>query len=277
MGIVIEDVDLEFVSAPIRKPARIILSGPKGVGKTFLAGHMPRAFIVSTEQGADQTKFPRVEVSDWDGLRIAVRNFHTRRHSFKSLVIDAGNAEAYLQRWVLANENSRLKAQGLSTLDSFGAMNGGWGGHRESLERWQALASYLDTVREDRNANIAFVFHAKDKVQRNPSGADYKCWTLAATDGVGEFLKGWCDASLFLDYETNISGDGKRPGKMTTTGKRELTCLRSDGVDHAKNRYGLPETIDGTAHSLFSRIARFLPEGLAIAERIEGEKGEVDE
>ena len=92
--------------------------------------------------------------------------------------------------------------------------------------------------------NVVFVAHSTVKRTSPPDLTDgYDRWELKLSKQVSPLLKEWCDALLFVNYETRtVEGTDGRT-KALGGRKRVIHTERSAAFD-AKNRYGLAPVLD---------------------------------
>ena len=96
-----------------KRPAKVLLYGTGGIGKTTFASTIPNSLILDLEQGANNIDCARVVVTEADELRESFIWF-AKQTEFKTLVIDS---------WTTAERiitNSLLKEHGWPNLEKPG-------------------------------------------------------------------------------------------------------------------------------------------------------------
>lgn len=262
----------------VRGPAKLIVYGREGIGKTKWASLAPRPIVISAERGTDQMRnVMRKEVQSWDEFRSVVMSVARRKHGYKTLVIDGMTAlESMLWRWLCAN--NRPPCESIEEVgDGFGK------GFTKAQERWAALTVTLDKVIvEGRGMNVVFVGHSEASVFKNPEGQDYNRYRIAMNVKAAEVLRRWAHSVLFMGTNARIIGGldpeneklrPERPGKQLGALKRTLVVVPGEGKE-AKNRYDLdnvipaeemgdPKTGKGSdAEKFWQSLREYLPEGM---------------
>ena len=205
-----------------KDPARLIVYGTEGIGKTSFG-----------------------DVMD------CLRAVYNDPQGHRTLAIDSLD---WLEKLIWADtvaEGKRTKPT-IESIEDFGYAKG----YIYALSRWEKFTSALDLVREKHRMTIVCIAHAKIANVRNPAGDDYNAFTPRLHEKAMGHMNEWADAVLFAsramrtDKDTKkASGLGFEPG-----GDRLLTCTGSPAVT-AKNRYGMPETLPLS----WDAIAPYLP------------------
>ncbi len=236
-----------------KDPARLIVYGTEGIGKTTLAASAPDPLFVPTEDGL-------ASVPDADSFDICrsfgdvmdcLRAVYNDPQGHRTLAIDSLD---WLEQLIWADtveEGKRTKPT-IDDIEDFGYAKG----YIKALSRWKKFTSALDLVREKHRMTIVCIAHAKIANVRNPAGDDYNAFTPRLHEKAMGHVAEWADAVLFAsramrtDKDTKkASGLGFEPG-----GDRLLTCTGSPAVT-AKNRYGMPETLPLS----WAALAPYLP------------------
>ena len=228
---------MKIIKGVIDKPARVLVFGQPGVGKTTFACSAPNPIVIQAERGSDQFDVQRFEqAKSWQDIQAQVRWLATEEHDRKTVVIDTLDAAESL---LFADICAEPK---VNTIEDVG---GGYGkGYTRAVEKWRELLADLEHLSTTRGMAVVFTAHSTVKVFANPEGADYEQWIPALNRRSWATLYGWCDAVLFAHYEmANTETDIESKGKAVNTGKRLLRSSKSAAVE-AKNRYGLPATIE---------------------------------
>lgn len=218
---------------PIKKPMRILVHGPEGVGKSTLGAGAPSPIFIGAEDGTntlDVSRFP--EPKSLADVREAIRVLTLEKHEYKTLVLDSADwIEPLVWAEVCAEE-------GKANIEAFGFGKG----YVAALAKWQDLMrGDLNRLRDVRGMHILVLAHSHVKNFKNPEADDYDRYQLKTRDNASAFLKEWGDAVLFANFETLIDEKSGR-AKGQSTGKRYLFTTRRPAFD-AKNRYGLPDKV----------------------------------
>lgn len=218
----------------VQAPARVLLYGPEGIGKTTFGARAPAPIFLGTEDGfglLDVARFP--EPRSWAEVLEALRALETEDHAYRTLALDSLDwLEPLCWRHVCG-------AAGKPDIEAFGYGKG----YVAALDEWRVLLAALERVRRAKRMHVVLLAHAHVKPYRNPEGDDYDRFTLKLHEKAAGVLKEWCDAVLFANFGGVVvdkAQNGK--GKAIGTPVRQLYTTRRASFD-AKNRYGLPEVL----------------------------------
>lgn len=233
------------ITRGIKKTAvRGVLYGFEGIGKTSFAAALPDPLFLDLEEGTSQLDVARVGIATANDLRYSIAELIKDAQGFKSVVIDSADwAERVVADALLAENRKK-------SIEDFGFGKG----FTMLAEEFAKLLGSLDLL-ISKGINVWFIAHAKTVRVSPPDMVDgYDRYELKLGKHTAPILKEWADVLLFANYETQIvkGNDGKLKGDG---GKRRLIhCERSAAWD-AKNRYGLPETVEMPKGKLPTEIA----------------------
>jgi hypothetical protein len=224
----------------------LIIYGPPGIGKSSLAGNIPKAVAMPfksentwgrlKEAGtipADLPVLPAME--NWVDVMAVIDELTKSDHDYKVLLIDT--AFNQLERLCHVHVCER----------EFG---GNWGergfagyqrGYDTSLADWRECLHALDDLRDLRGMTVVMLGHSKVAPHRDPrlqafdrlvADCHHKTWGLS---------HGWADAVFHFNYEIDVDDSESRP--KGRGGNRVLYTEWHPGFD-AKNRFNLESIID---------------------------------
>lgn len=80
----------DIKSSPSIDPHKMtyLIYGVSGIGKTTFCSKLPNALILDTEEGTRLQNVYKVDVPDWETFLKVVDEICTKKHAFKSIVID---------------------------------------------------------------------------------------------------------------------------------------------------------------------------------------------
>lgn len=221
----------------VRKPLKLVVYGPEGIGKSTLASKLPGPVFIDTENGSNQLDVARLpRPTSWVMLldEVAEIRDHGQEYGCKTLIIDTVDAaERLAQDAVLADGQK-------ASIEDFGYGKG----YVLVKERFVKMLDLLSECVEA-GYNVALLGHAiLSKVERPDEQASYDKWGMKLIDtkrvSDAALVKEWADCLLFLDYDVTIvkSSDGK---KATATGGKRVVHANHNVTYDAKNRFGLAD------------------------------------
>lgn len=234
-------------------PNRYGFYAGSGFGKTSMLAYAPKPIFIETrgetglETLIDSGQIPNTphfpEAKTWLELLDYIRALREQDHDYKTLVLD------------VANGAERLMHEHVCERD-FG---GDWGergfgsyqkGYDVSLADWRMFLNDVDRLREEKKMTIFFLFHAKIKPFKNPTGPDFDRYVPECSDKTWTLTKGWLDCILFGYNEILVhtakkaSEEATKKGKAADTAARIICTDSTNPVYDAKNRLGLPAEIE---------------------------------
>ena len=248
---------LKIVRGKQAAPAKVVLYGGEGIGKTTLASQFPDPLILDTEDGTNQLDVARVVVGDWQTMRTAVAALAVDRQGFSTLVVDSIDwAERLLVEWV-------CKDNGKDSVEAFG-FGKGWVMVAEQMGKF--LDSLDNLVRA--GMNVVLVGHSTVKRVSPPEMTEgYDRHELKLSKQVSPLVKEWADAVIFLNYRTRVVEGNDGRAKAVGGKERFMFAERCAAFD-AKNRYGLPAEMPMNIAALAPMFAGAKPAELPLFDRI---------
>lgn len=235
---------LKITRGPRPCPARVILGGVEGIGKTTLASQFPEAIILDTEDGSNHLDVARVRCDDFAAVESAMHELVRDRQGFRTVVVDSADwAERSLIEQI-------VRHAGKKSIEDFG-FGKGYTIVAERVAKFLALADQLI----DAGLHVVFVAHVKVQRTSPPDMQDgYDRYELKLTKQTAPLFKEWADAILFCNYKTKIVEGGD--GRMKAIGGRERVIYTSrTAAWDAKNRYGLKDELPMTIDALSPVLA----------------------
>jgi hypothetical protein len=233
----------EVKTGKLEQPLRVIVHGLQGVGKSTLAADAPEPIFLGAEDGSAQLDVARLpQPHSFEEVLAMVVELTTAEHPYRTLVIDSLDwLEPMVWAHVVASAaNPRIKA-----IEDFGYGKG----YVAALDEWRRLLIALDRMRTARRMHVVAIAHTAQKKAKNPAGDDWDRFAMKLNEKAAGLLSEWADDVLFAQFEffterTRESRDGKEyQAKGISTGRRVLNTTWNAAYD-AKNRHGLPESIE---------------------------------
>lgn len=232
-----------------RKPPRVLLYGPPGIGKTTLAASFPAPIVLRTEDGLgtlDVPHFPEI-ASTYQDVIDALTALITEDHAYQTLVVDSVTS---LERLVWAHTCQGLKVDSIES-PGFGK------GYVEADAWWAQFLDGCDALR-DRGVTVVLIAHNVVQKFTDPTGDDYDRHEVALHKRAKGMVTKWSDITAFAHWKvltrTVESGFNKKVTKGVATDSRLLGLVERPGYD-AKNRYNLPSVLPLDAAALLDALA----------------------
>jgi hypothetical protein len=218
-----------------KKPRRVVVYGPDGVGKTTFAANAPKPIFLGTEDGTehiDAARFPAPRT--WPEVLEAVRELTEGRHDFETFALDSTDwAEPFIFRVVCQR----------ASVTSIEDVGGGYGkGYTAAVDEWRILLRALERLQTERGMHVVLLGHSMIKAFKNPQGDDYDRYIMQLNEKAAGLLRQWANGVYFANYETFAVADKSKRIRGVSSGARLLYTQRTAAYD-AKDRYGLPEQL----------------------------------
>lgn len=219
---------------PNKEPFKFLIYGVEGIGKSTLASSMPKAVFIPVEN-------PRLKVESYDQPKTLEQVYGI----LDQLANDPEGAETVVIDTLDALEG--LIWRSISARNGWSSIeDAGFGkGYNVALEEWRQFLVRCERVWA-RGMNVVFVAHSMVRAYQNPEGDNFDRYTMKLFETKeakpGAMIRGWCDAVLFVNYETVLVKDKKKVTKAKETGARLIHTEWRAAFD-AKNRFNLPPTI----------------------------------
>lgn len=216
----------------IVKPARMLLFGSEGIGKSTFAGAAPSPIFLGAEDGTlelDVERFP--EPHTWQDVLDAVDELVASEHHYQTFVIDTLN---WIEPLVWQHV---CEKHGFKTIETPGYGKG----YLAALDEWRVLLARLERLRTTRAMTIILLAHSAIRTFKNPEAEDFGRYMPKIDRNAASLFAEWCDIMMYAKHEqfTQVS-NGRARG--IATGERVLCTQRTAAFD-AKNRHDLPSEL----------------------------------
>lgn len=250
---------MNIISGKIKKPQKILVYGPEGIGKSTFASKFPNPVFLDTEGSTKEMDVDRfVKPLTWSEFGSDVKEFLKDHGSYKTLVIDTADwAEMLCTQYVCAKYQKK------------GIEDFGYGkGYVYLQEEFGKLLNFLEEY-IDAGLNVVVTAHAKmRKFEQPDESGSYDRWELKLSKGVAPLLKEWADMVLFANYKTYIVKDDN--DKVKAKGGQRVMYTSHHVCWDAKNRHGLPEEVPFDYSSIYHCIpADIKPVTVSSVEKVE--------
>ncbi len=244
-------IDLSAIAAGKNKPARIIIYGPEGIGKTTFATQTPTPVFLQAEDGLTNESVPRFPINGtiqkFDDLLQILASLGSESHNFKTVVVESLD---WIEPLVWSATCKRL---GVQTIESPGYGKG----YVEADTEWRKLFAYVSALR-DLGMTIIMSAHSTVIKVEDPIHPPYDMFTLKLHKRAAGLAKEFSDIIGFCNIETFLKSDdigfGTKKSRAISTGNRVMYLTNSPAYV-AKNRYGMPDVLP----LLWNEIETYLP------------------
>jgi hypothetical protein len=221
-----------IIKGRIKRPRRIVLYGPDGIGKSTFGANAPKPIFLGTEEGTETMDVSRLPAATtWAEVLDGVRLLTVEKHDFESLIVDTlTEAEPLIWREICRRANA-------ASIEDVG---GGYGkGYTAALDEWRVFARALERLQAEKGMHVILNGHSLIKAFKNPQGDDFDRYILSLNEKAAGLLRQWAMGVYFANYETFAVADKAKRVRGVSTGVRLLYTQRTAAFD-AKDRYGLP-------------------------------------
>ena len=231
-------MNFEITKGKIKKPYKVVVYGPEGIGKSTFASHFPDPLFIDTEGSTRSLDIKRLpKPTSYEMFKQEIDYIIQNNTSIcRTLVIDSID---WGESLIVQDICNKYQKKGI---EDFGYGNG----YVYTKEEVGRLLNRLENVIES-GVNVVLTAHAQIRKFEKPdeSGAfdryELKLGKKTASQ-TAPLVKEWADMVLFANYQTFVSKDEK--GKTKVSGNRRVMYTVHNACWDAKNRDGLPEMCD---------------------------------
>lgn len=239
-----------------KPPAKTMIYGQPGIGKTSFGFSAPAPVGIITEMGiAGLEGVEYIDLSGddatWQKVLDAIEHLATTKHEFKSLIVDVIDGVSKLcEEFICQTEyNGQWTAKkGVDAFIPFAA------GYTRTAIELRKLTLYLDRLIQNKGMQVILLSHVEVHNIKNATGADYGKFAGGMDKREWQVFHKWCDVIGYAHHEQRVYGDKEgKGGKEKIEKERVVTFLGSGGAD-CKSRAGftLPDSMP-LDYKLFSK------------------------
>lgn len=236
---------MEMTTGTIKRPQKVVIYGPEGIGKSTLASQFPAPIFIDVEDGTDQLNITRTpKPTSWTLLMGLIGEFTKQDwHDRKTLVIDTADwASMLCVKHVCASHSK-------DGIEAFG-----YGKGFVYLEEEFGRMLNLLTQCRDAGMNIVILAHSQMRKFENPDeSGSYDRYEMKTHKKIAALIKEWADMVLFCNYRTFVVED--EDGKKKVQGGARTIYTTHHPCWDAKNRHGLADHFE----MKYEMIAEHIP------------------
>ena len=228
-------------------PPRVVVHGPHGVGKTTLGASAYNPIFLPIEdglQGLEVEAFPQLK--SYSEVIEAIDSLIAGGHNYNSAVLDTAD---WLERLTQAEACRRNNWPDIEAP--------GYGkGYIEATAVIKTVLDRLDVLRDSGMAVIVLA-HSEVKTFNDPNTEPYDRYQIKLQRGAAALLQEWADIIGFANFETVVKKDktGFNNVRVRGVGTGRRVMHLTERPSHvAKNRYGMPDTIDLSWNALMGAM-----------------------
>jgi len=220
------------------RPARFVVYGVDGIGKSTLAAGAPSPIFIGTESGTAHLNVARFPTcTTWDAIFDCIATLGQEMHEYQTVILDSATWAEGLCIKETCDEYSRRKGKEILALEDIPYGKG----VTYVREKWPSLFAALDWL-NDQGMRIIVIGHADVSRFNDPERETYDRYQLALDRENAKRLQQWADCVLFVNYDTVLRsvGEGFRERKVGADIDRRIVFTERRPAFDAKNRYRLP-------------------------------------
>lgn len=218
-------------------PARLLLHGVAGGGKTTFAAASEKPVFILIEDGLGVLQVPHFPLArSFEDVLQALAALHAEEHAFRTVVIDSVD---WLEPLIWQHA---CQLNGWTSIEEPGYGKG----YMAALDLWRQYLDWLNALRDDRGMTIIQIAHTDIRRFDSPEHDPYDRYVIKLHARAAALLQEHSDAVLFANYRISTVksdvGFNKKITRALGSGERVLyTAERPAFI--AKNRYGLPDVL----------------------------------
>ncbi|MDY0211116.1 MAG: ATP-binding protein [Acholeplasma sp.] len=224
---------LNIIEGKEKRPLKIVIYGPEGIGKSTFASQFPEPIFIDTEGGTSNLDIRRIKCNkSWNELISIVKEIKANPTICKTVVLDTADWAETLCT------NAVCEKYRKNNIEDFGFGKG----YVYLLDEFSKLLVSLDELIEV-GINVVITAHAKPRKFELPEEqGTFDRYEMKLTRQVAPLLKEWCDALFFVNYKIYVVTT-ENNSKKAQGGKRVLYTNHHPAYD-AKNRFDLPDELE---------------------------------
>jgi len=224
---------LKIIEGKEKRPLKVVIYGPEGIGKSTFASKFPDPLFIDTEGGTSNLDVRRIKCNkSWDELLLIVKEIIKNPTICKTLILDTADWSEFLCMDAVTEKHRK------NNIEDFGYGKG----YVYLQDEYSKLLKLFDELIES-GINVVITAHAKPRKFELPEEqGSFDRYEMKLTRQVAPLIKEWADALFFANYKIYVvTTENNR--KKAQGGKRVLYTSHNPTYD-AKNRFDLAEELE---------------------------------
>lgn len=225
---------MEIITGKKKRPRRILLYGPHGIGKSTWASQAPRPLFLSTEDGLDDIGVDRTPlIVTFDAFKEAI--FMAASSDYHTIVIDTVD---WLERLIWRHVAAR---KGVECIDDIPYYRG----YNLAIQHWVDIIDCLERLRQEGGKGIVLLAHSASGKVEPPDGESYTRHEPDLHKNVAPILMEWADEVLFAGYRVDAirKDEGFDRKRYIAIGGDRVVYTCEQPTHLAKRRIAMPDEI----------------------------------
>lgn len=217
---------MQITKGRMKTPAKVVIYGPEGIGKSTLASRFPAPIFLDVEGGTSRLDVDRVSgIDTLAAFQLAIAELKRDTQGYRTLVIDTADwLEGLIAAKVCADK-------GKQSLEDFPYK----AGYNIVVEEWRRVMDAVGDMQRATGMDVVVCAHSTTrKVQLPGEVTEFDHYELKMLRKSGPILKEWCDFLLFLNYDILVQTD--KNGKSFATGGKRCIYTTHTATYDAKSR-----------------------------------------
>lgn len=241
-------------------PARIIIYGPPGMGKTTLASEFPAPVFLQAEDGTpgDLELMSFGHLQSFAAVMDALTALYAEEHAYKTVVVDSLSE---LESLIWAETAQRNSWQSIE--------QPGYGrGYVEADRVWSEFIEGLNALRRQRGLCIVLIGHATVERFDDPTSQSYSRYDIDLHKRAKATLDREVDAIFLVKQEVAVVKEDAGFNKQRAIGMSgDARWIYTEGRPSyaAKSRYPMPDRLLFKRGAGYAALAQYLPGGMTPA------------